>query len=272
MNQHKQRLIVAAVILALVVPAIIGLSTTTVTVAFALLCIVALREWGSIVNKYSKGWQSIMYLISGVIATSAVVLFSLYNNHNIILYIAAGWWFLALVISTFYNTSYCSQIAFRGFLYIHIVIALAACIVAVHLLHQTGWQWLLYALILTAVSDSSAYYVGRRLGKNKLAPNISPGKSKEGLWGALVATLILSLLSATLLLEYVTAWDMLSLVLLSLVACIAGVIGDLTESMAKRCGGVKDSGKLLPGHGGVLDRVDAFLAVTPVIALGILYH
>jgi len=239
---------------------------------FALLCIIAIYEWGDLVNISSSNITRSLYRLFFVISTLAIGWWSIYYDSKIILYVGVLWWFIALTISTFYTNSLCNSIAFRGFLYVHIIIVLAACIVAVDLLHQISRLWLLYAALLVAVSDTAAYYVGRRFGKHQLAATISAGKTKEGLWGALLATLIFSLLTGTLLLDNATVWHVLSLVLLSLIACIAGVIGDLTESMAKRCAGVKDSGRLLAGHGGLLDRIDAFIAATPVIALGFLYR
>ena len=268
MSQHRQRLIVGVILLIFLIPAIIWLSSTTIAVIFSLLCILAIREWEKIVNAQSRNRQQFLYILFCVLITWAIASFSIYYNDRIILYIAVLWWFIALAISTFYSTVLCSNKAFRWFLNIHIAIVLAACLVAIYLLHGINSSWLLYAMILVTLCDTAAYYVGRRLGKNKLAPTISLGKTKEGLWGALAAALMLSLVGAFLLLENATFLSVLSFVLLSLVACIAGVVGDLTVSMAKRCAGVKDSGKLLPGHGGVLDRMDAFIAVAPVVALG----
>ena len=269
MNQHRKRLIVGIMLLVFLIPAIVVLPSMLLTAIFALLCISAIGEWGRIVNWSGEGRRQSLYIGSCVLSTLAIASFSIYYDSKLILYIAVLWWFVALVISTFYTSALCANNAFRWFLSAHIIIALAACIVAVYLLHKSSSAWLLYAVALVSLCDTAAYYVGRRFGKQKLAPTISLGKTKAGLWGALVAALILSLSSAVLLLENATVLSVISLVLLSLIACIAGVIGDLTESMAKRCAGVKDSGKLLPGHGGVLDRIDAFIAVAPVVALGI---
>src|SRR5262249_46458483 len=121
------------------------------------------------------------------------------------------------------------------------------------------------------ISDSAAYFVGRRFGKRKLAPSISPGKTWEGVAGALVAVVL-----------YALAWAALGkpgnrllggpLGVLALAAALAGlavvgIIGDLFESLIKRQAGVKDSGTLLPGHGGILDRIDAPVAMLPLAVL-----
>lgn len=117
------------------------------------------------------------------------------------------------------------------------------------------------------ISDTAAYFAGRSFGKHKLAAAISPGKTWEGVIGALVAVSI-----------YALAWDFLSqenfltlfLVPLLLVLVVLGIIGDLFESLIKRHAGVKDSGNLLPGHGGILDRIDALTSTLPVAMLALL--
>ena len=270
MDRHAQRLVVGSVLSVVIIFCIVALSSPTITGIFALLGVLAVYEWGRLMYRSSKNKQ-LLYLLLSVLGTLFLASSSIYYDNKIILYVAAIWWFIVLLIGIFYSRRLCANIIFRWFLSIHIIIVLAACVVAVYLLHETAWSLLLYAVILVIVSDTSAYYIGRRIGKNKLAPTISPGKTKEGFWGALFATMILSLSTAILFLENSTPLNVVSWIFLSLIACIAGVVGDLTESMAKRCAGVKDSGNVLPGHGGLLDRLDAFIAVAPVIALGVLY-
>jgi phosphatidate cytidylyltransferase len=122
------------------------------------------------------------------------------------------------------------------------------------------------------VADSAAYFAGRRFGKRRLAPAISPGKTWEGVYGALIAVAVYALAllpfaegagySAAIVPASVIAWVALAMALVGL-----SIVGDLFESQLKRNRGVKDSGKLLPGHGGVLDRIDALLAALPPAAL-----
>ena len=131
---------------------------------------------------------------------------------------------------------------------------------------QRSDPWLVFLLLaIVAVNDSAAFYVGRRFGRRKLSPHVSPNKSWEGsaagVAGAVAATAVWS----RLVLE---TWEP-RLVLLGVLVAVAGQCGDLVESMLKRGAGVKDSGTLLPGHGGVLDRVDAFLFAAPVLLLGL---
>ncbi len=125
-----------------------------------------------------------------------------------------------------------------------------------------GALWLLFLTTITAASDTGAYFVGKSIGKNKLCPSISPGKTIEGFIGGMVCGTICSLLVAY------AVFDTVNLVALTLVAMLLsalGVIGDLVESLLKRSMNVKDSGSILPGHGGVLDRIDSLLLTAPVL-------
>ena len=123
-----------------------------------------------------------------------------------------------------------------------------------------------YALLIVWVADSGAYFVGVRFGKHKLAPRISPGKSWEGFFGGLFATL---LLAAAMLPWLGLQWSSLpALMLLTAVTSLISVVGDLFESLLKRHAGAKDSSDLIPGHGGMLDRIDSLLAALPIFVLG----
>lgn len=131
---------------------------------------------------------------------------------------------------------------------------------------RSGGAWLvLWTMVVVWAADIGAYFAGHAFGRRKLAPQVSPGKTLEGLGGGVVAALILSAAIAALA---GIGTDALALgLVVSLVVIAASVIGDLMESLVKRVAGVKDSGTLLPGHGGILDRVDAVLAAAPVAAL-----
>jgi phosphatidate cytidylyltransferase len=124
--------------------------------------------------------------------------------------------------------------------------------------------WLFFACALNWVGDSAAYYVGRAIGKRKLAPVVSPGKSWEGAIASVVGSMAFGALVMPQFLPAVPAWKFL---LLAGVANVAGQVGDLCESAMKRGAGMKDSSNLLPGHGGWLDRVDSSLFAMPVVFL-----
>jgi phosphatidate cytidylyltransferase len=121
-------------------------------------------------------------------------------------------------------------------------------------LHQAGPKWLMFSLAVNWIGDASAYYIGRRFGKRKLAPAISPNKSWEGAWAAVAAAMIFGAI-------YLEATP--AMIALAAFVNAIGQIGDLAESALKRGAGVKDSGALLPGHGGMLDRVDSTMFAMP---------
>ncbi|MEQ6889358.1 phosphatidate cytidylyltransferase [Halomonas sp. CS7] len=137
--------------------------------------------------------------------------------------------------------------------------------VGFNVLRESGAVWLLFVLLLVWGADIGAYFVGKAYGKHKLAPAVSPGKTREGVAGGLAVTAVLAIVFAV--------WQGLGLAAglallgATLVVTLASVLGDLLESMLKRHRGIKDSSRLLPGHGGVLDRVDSLTAAVPLFAL-----
>lgn len=139
---------------------------------------------------------------------------------------------------------------------------------------QEGVNFLLSVMCVVWVSDISAYFAGHRWGRRKLAPTISPGKTWEGVMGAGVGVLVLAVVwmalersldlgSASVFTRSLQGWGPIGLLVVVAVLVALGIVGDLFESLIKRAAGVKDSSALLPGHGGVLDRVDALLPVMP---------
>ncbi|MCZ7416260.1 MULTISPECIES: phosphatidate cytidylyltransferase [unclassified Streptomyces] len=139
-----------------------------------------------------------------------------------------------------------------------------ATFVALMLAADDGAQRVLTFLLLTVVSDTGAYAVGWRFGKRKLAPRISPGKTREGLLGAVAFAMIAGALCLQFLITDGTWWQGL---LLGLAVAASATLGDLGESMIKRDLGIKDMGRLLPGHGGIMDRLDSLLPTAPVVWL-----
>jgi phosphatidate cytidylyltransferase len=136
----------------------------------------------------------------------------------------------------------------------------------IHAAPSHGHGWALYALVLGWSADSFAYLAGKRWGRRKLAPAISPGKTWTGVYGGLVATAVVAAIGGWLL--GVQDLRLLALVALAMVCVCFSVVGDLFESLIKRHAGVKDSGALFPGHGGVFDRLDGIFALLPLFALG----
>jgi phosphatidate cytidylyltransferase len=130
------------------------------------------------------------------------------------------------------------------------------------LLRASSPHWLMYALLVNWAGDIGAYYVGRTIGKRRLAERVSPGKTWEGTAGSLLSSV---LFAGAYLMRFIPGLPVLQVILLTLATNAAGQLGDLCESVIKRGAGAKDSGAILPGHGGMLDRVDSTLFALPVV-------
>lgn len=175
---------------------------------------------------------------------------------------ALAWWIAALAWLAFVPARGRPWLAaFAG------VAALAPMWVAIAHLHTSGRRGLelvIFVLVLAWAADVGAYFAGRRFGRSRLAPRVSPNKTWEGVLGGLAASAAVAWLGH--------AWFDLpgsAFLALCIATVLASIVGDLTESMFKRQVGLKDSGRILPGHGGVLDRIDSLTAAVPVFALGL---
>lgn len=149
------------------------------------------------------------------------------------------------------------------------LLVLVPCWAAVATLHgipDLGPSLVMVLLCLVWATDIGAFFAGRRWGRRKLAPRVSPGKTVAGLWGGVGAGLLVAVVAAAVLGLGSASWVLF--VVLCLLTVAFAVAGDLYESMLKRQGNVKDSGTVLPGHGGALDRIDSLTAAAPIFALG----
>lgn len=155
-------------------------------------------------------------------------------------------------------------------------VAIVACFAAIVTLFDHSPAYLLSVMVLVWIADIGAYCAGKAFGKRKLAPTISPGKSWEGALGGAIAVLLIAVASIlfggpilydTFAVQLQARFGWTALIAVLMVLAAASVIGDLFESQLKRRAGVKDSSRLLPGHGGVLDRIDALIPVLPLAAL-----
>lgn len=154
-------------------------------------------------------------------------------------------------------------------LVIGIIVLSSACVFVIELKELTnGPLWILLFMVCVWAADVGAYFVGKRFGKTKLAPKVSPGKTVEGLLGGVALAL---LLCVPVLFYYFSSKQALLLLLTVGVTVLVSVMGDLFESKMKRFVELKDSSQILPGHGGVLDRIDSLLAGAPFFVLGLLY-
>ncbi|MGQ7274436.1 phosphatidate cytidylyltransferase [Marinobacter sp. V034] len=209
-------------------------------------------------------------------AVTALILFwLLHATANSVLIGSAVWWCVALLLVR----SYPAGSALWSPIVVRLVMGLLVLVPAwVGLNHLRSGQFqlasldnnlllLLYVFCIVWVADIGAYFAGRAFGKAKLAPRVSPGKSWAGVWGGLAAVIALAVIVGL-----VIGCDLQSgalLVVISVVTGAVSVLGDLLESMLKRFRGIKDSSQLLPGHGGIMDRIDSLTAAIPVFALGI---
>ncbi|WP_020648267.1 phosphatidate cytidylyltransferase [Solimonas variicoloris] len=151
------------------------------------------------------------------------------------------------------------------------LLMIASSLISVAALHglANGPLKLLFVLFLVFAADTGAYFAGRRFGRRKLAPAISPGKTVEGALGGLALCAVWALAAGSWVFGLREPGAIAALVGLSLLVAVVSIVGDLTESMFKRSVGLKDSGHILPGHGGILDRVDSIVAALPTMVLGL---
>jgi phosphatidate cytidylyltransferase len=185
-----------------------------------------------------------------------------------LLFITLAWWLIALILVALYpraSQTWGQSVWMRGAMGLLVLIP---CWRAINVIHgaEDGPYKLLFLFVLIWGADTFAYFAGRQWGKHKLAPNVSPGKTVQGLCGALFGTTVITVGALVLLGIPQQFW--LCGMVLSMVTVLFSVLGDLFESMLKRNVGLKDSGQLLPGHGGILDRIDSLTAAAPIFALG----
>ncbi|KRG69037.1 phosphatidate cytidylyltransferase [Pseudoxanthomonas dokdonensis] len=188
---------------------------------------------------------------------------------QIVTLIGVVWWLLALLWLRYFHFGSDHQTYARVFKLMAGTLAIVPAWAALCLIHASpdnGHRWLFVALAIVWAADSGAYFAGRTFGRHKLAPRISPNKTIEGLLGGLLAGLLVAV-AGTYFAGSGTA-QLPGVLLVAAFTVLASVVGDLFESLIKRHVGAKDSGNLIPGHGGILDRIDGVLAALPIFALG----
>ena len=180
-----------------------------------------------------------------------------------LLVLAAAWWLVALRwIALAPHRVTTLRVAFAGWL---TLVPAGVALWRLRMDWPQGMRWLLFTLFLVWAADTGAYFAGRAFGRHKLAPQVSPGKTWEGVTGGLVLAGVLAGLAAPGF-----GRPTFSFVVLCLLVAAFSVVGDLSESLFKRHAGLKDSGHLIPGHGGMLDRIDSITAAAPLLMLGVL--
>jgi phosphatidate cytidylyltransferase len=253
----KERIITALVALATLGIVLFVLPQFAAELVIAIVVLAGAWEWSAFLESRSVLLR-IVY-VSLIAAGIAAINLAAPEAAIPVLKLALIWWAVALIWTFFFPTPI--PLFFRWLCGALVLIPLYVALV---MLYELGPPLLLFALFIVWAADIGAYFAGKRFGRVKLAPGISPGKTWEGAIGGLVFVTALILLRSL--------WvDTQLAVLVPFCLAVAGasIVGDLTVSMFKRTAGLKDSGKLFPGHGGVLDRIDSVSAATPLFALGL---
>ena len=256
-----QRILTGAVLGALVVATVLWLPPIAAGLVLGALWLLGVREWAGFARLGAS--TTIAYVLAA--AVLMLVASRLVSERAVtyaVLAIAILWWLVALTALHRYPRAISrGSTAAAGFAALLPAWALLAVL---HTQPEQGRWWILTLLAIVWSADVGAYGVGRAIGRTKLAPRVSPGKTWEGVAGGLLCASLTGWLASRFL-----GIEALELGLLAAATAAVSVVGDLTVSLFKRNAGLKDSGRLLPGHGGVLDRIDSLTAATSVFVLGL---
>lgn len=270
----KQRIVTALALVALLVSAVAFLPLPGLALFLAAVALVGGWEWSNLAHYQSLPLRIAFCLVQALVMLWMYFSCRLGDTPDIeavqqLLGVAGVWWALALLWIKGYPASAGLwgnpfMLGLMGLL----VITPAWLSVVFLLSYSHGALLLLFMVVIVAFADIGAYFAGRAWGKRKLALKVSPGKSWEGVWGGLAACAVLGCVTFLVLRPPQLGAAGILAVILS--TAMASVLGDLLESMVKRHRGIKDSGAILPGHGGLLDRIDGHTAAAPVFALGLI--
>jgi phosphatidate cytidylyltransferase len=261
----KLRVLSSLILAPLIIWALLGWSTYSFAAFLGVFILVAAWEWSRLAGLVGIAGRGLYATLVGAACAAAVLLPDWVRP---ILGLAVGFWLWALIEVVSYRDIESGFLGSRiGKLVSGFFLLVPSLAATIALREQAQGQWVvLYLLLLVWGADIGAYFAGHRYGRHKLAPRISPGKTWEGVAGGLLVVLLLSVGVGSLVWHF-SPRDLVTLVVLSLSAALVSVLGDLFESRAKRGAGVKDSGTFIPGHGGVLDRIDAYTAAAPLFVL-----
>lgn len=279
----KQRIITAVILAPLAIAAIFFLSLTNLAAALLAVMAIGAWEWGPLMGFDTKR-RRIVFVSAIVISIMSLwfvlppnTLWRLDGSINpyatYVLWAAAAWWAFAVFMVVKYprySSCWTDHRSIRGLFGVITLVPtwLAFLVIRAnqHVINEYhGTYLLLLLLALVWSADIGAYFAGKRFGTHKLMPKVSPGKTIEGFLGGNIAAAFVAIITGVMF-DWTTTQLGLA-VLLALLISTVSVVGDLTESMLKRQAGVKDSGSILPGHGGVLDRIDSLTATAPIFAL-----
>jgi phosphatidate cytidylyltransferase len=258
----RKRIFTAVVLAALFLPTLLWLPAWVTVAVITLLVLAGAWEWSAFVRFGARSRRLAYVLVVALLLWAAWRYSADPVGRERLLVGAVLWWFAALgwiVFAPRHVSSWSAAVA--G------ILALVPSWLALARLRTSpphGAEWVLFALLLVWVADIGAFFFGRRFGRIRLAPEVSPGKTWEGVLGGIAVSALVAVAGSL--------WFHVSLVAflpLCLAAVGFSVVGDLTESLLKRFAGVKDSGSVFPGHGGVMDRIDSITGAAPVLLLGL---
>lgn len=258
----KQRVITAVLLIAVLLGVLLWLPPLAAVLLFSLIILAGAWEWAGFIRAESRGVRIAYTALVGALLWATYQVAFEPRVLDAFLWAALGWWFVALLwlsIAPGRVTSVAAAVAGVLALVPAWVALVYLCMAVPH-----GPWWALFALALTWAADTGAFFAGRSVGRTPLAPRVSPKKTWEGVAGGLALSGIAGFVGA----KFFAVSAGMFVALCVIVAAIS-IIGDLTESMLKRAVGLKDSGWLFPGHGGVLDRIDSVTAAAPALLLGL---
>ncbi len=265
-----KRVITAGILIPIVVLAILFLKTEQLAIGIAAIALLAGLEWAALagINNYTGKIVFLTALAAALYWSYGLISYAWFTDW--VLVFAAIWWLIITLVLFSYkqiNKAASGVGVLTALICYLVLIPLWVALLLVHGGGDDGPFIVLFLLVLIWIADSAAYFSGMRWGKRKLAPVISPKKTWEGVYGALFGALVCGALLAWYQQSETDAF--LWLLPVCIITVAMSIVGDLFESVLKRRMDMKDSGNLLPGHGGVLDRIDSLIAAAPVFALGL---
>lgn len=259
----KQRLLTAVVLIPLFLGAVFA-PTALFAMVVSVVVLLGAWEWSALSGLKQR--RSRLVLVAVIAAAMAAAWYAAVMAGGVFVFIGALlWWLFGFKVIAVYRGDHAVRPLSTALAGVLILVPAWLALIVLHSA-ENGPASVLFLFVLIWTADTGAYFVGRRFGKRKLAPQVSPGKSWEGALGALALTAMVAYVGGRWF--GVPDAHLLLFVSLALVTIVFSIAGDLMESLYKRRAGVKDSGHLLPGHGGVLDRIDSMTAAAPVFALG----
>lgn len=264
----KARIFSALVMVPLVITGIFFLPTPVFALFIALVVAVGFWEWSRFIP-LEKTYLRVVFVVAGCASLGLAWFIGLEVCIDFLLLAAVIWWLWVLVWFArpgLFNAGSRFTRRYKAIAGLLVLVPAWAALVALHANENTGPGIVLLLLVMIWAADIGAYFSGKRWGKTRLAVTISPGKTWQGVYGGMIASLLVASLAGLLLLEERNA--VLLFVFVSALAMGFSIVGDLLESLMKRQCGLKDSGQIIPGHGGVLDRIDSVTAAAPIFLLG----